>query len=156
MSDETFSSRPPILPMPTTIRFWSSPASLRGAPYCACCQWLRCSSATCTATSASTVQVSTTSGRSAMPFRSRAIRRNITCLRNLLSALLSDSSSDILQPARNARMEASLKGWCKSCTKGVSRASSACRVRRKNGLSSQARVILSLSGNWLSSAIIPA
>ncbi|OIQ65945.1 hypothetical protein GALL_524910 [mine drainage metagenome] len=86
MSDETLSSRPPSLPMPTTMNSAASPSAVRGVPW-------RGARSACTARSP---EATTASARSLMPMhtassgapdRSTSISRNISALRTRRNAV---------------------------------------------------------------------
>src|SRR3990167_6900264 len=92
MSDETFSSPPPSLPMPMTSRGCGAPVSPSGVPYCVCKTCIKQACARCTHTSASAVIACITSFKPASPLRSRRISLTITCLRNLRTARVKPAS----------------------------------------------------------------
>ena len=82
MSDETFNSPPPSLPIPTTISFCLRPLSPVGTPRSASSRCSRKASAVSTAVSASALVAAHTSARSARPDRSRHSVRRATRCRN--------------------------------------------------------------------------
>ena len=99
ISDETFSSPPPSLPMPMTSNSCGlKPDSPSGRPNCSRNAGIKQLSACRTHTSASAVMACITSFKSARPLRSRRISLTITCLRNMRKARVNSASSSRFRP----------------------------------------------------------